>query len=141
MFNVQTKRKMFYPKSQRCARWRAIRETMRHWRSVRPEPTAYNYSLKGYIKVDNRVSSRETPYWGSLTKESTALIVNHFNEILRFAVKKEEVDPHSNVGGRFSSLIILERHIEGVGTAKLTVGARPDGTLVQYCITAVPSAC
>ncbi len=36
----------------------------------------------------------------------------------------------------FTKLIILEREVKGVGTAKLTVGVKPDGEMVQYCLTA-----
>ena len=128
---------MFYPISKRSRRWEAIRQTMAEWRKGRPEPKTWNNSLRGYIRVDNRVSTRETPYWGSKAAASTSLICGHFNEILRYAVKQEEVQPRSTVGGRFEKLIILHRKVEGVGTAKLTVGVRPDGSLVQYCITAV----
>lgn len=42
----------------------------------------------------------------------------------------------SNKGNQFAKLIILERTVKDKGTAKLTVGVKPDGTLVQYCITA-----
>ena len=63
-------------------------------------------------------------------------ITEHFNEVLRYAVKKEESVPHSGQSRGFSKIIILEREIKGVGTAKLTVGVRPDGEMVHYCITA-----
>lgn len=136
MFNVQTKCKMFYPTSKRAARLEAIRQTMAEWREGRPEPVAYNNSLRGYITVNAR-SLRETCYWGSKTEASATVISRHMNEILRYAVKQEEVQPRSVAGGRFEKLIILHRKVEGMGTAKLTVGVRPDGSLVQYCITAV----
>lgn len=55
---------------------------------------------------------------------------------MRFAVKKEESVPHSGMSKGFCKIIILERHVKGKGTAKLTVGVRPDGEMVQYCITA-----
>ena len=127
---------MFYPNSNRSKRWDAIRQTMEAWREGRTEPAAYNNSLRGYITVNHRISTKETPYWGSKNPESAALICGHFNEILRYAVKKEEVVPHSNKGNQFAKLIILERTVKDKGTAKLTVGVKPDDTLVQYCITA-----
>lgn len=127
---------MFYPTSKRSQRWDAIVQAMQAWSESRPTPTAYNNSLRGYITVNHRISTKETPYWGSKTPESAALICGHFNEILRYAVKKEEVVPHSNKGNQFAKLIILERTVKGKGTAKLTVGMKPDGSLVQYCITA-----
>ncbi len=126
---------MFWPKSNRSKRWDAIRQTMGEWRMSRPEPKTYNNSLRGYIKVSTH-SERETAYWGSRNPENTAIICNHFNEVLRYAVKKGEVEPHPGAAAKFSKLIILEREIKGVGTAKLTVGVKPDGEMVQYCITA-----
>ena len=128
--------KMFYPTSKRAVRWDAIKTAMAEWRQGRPEPKAWNNSLRAYIDVTHRTSTRETPYWGSLTPESTAAICGHFNEILRFAVRKSEAEPRSNSSSGFSKLIILERELEGIGTAKLTVGVKPDGRLVQYSITA-----
>lgn len=127
---------MFYPNTNRSRRWEAIRQTMAEWREGRPEPVAYNNSLRGYITVNAR-SLRETCYWGSKTEASATAISRHMNEILRFAVRSEESVPHSNTGSRFEKLIILNRRIEGLGVAKLTVGVKPDGSLVQYCITAV----
>ena len=57
---------------------------------------------------------------------------------MRFAVKKEEVVPHSLAGKHFTKLIILEREIKGFGTAKLTVGVNQAGRLMNYCITVPP---
>ena len=136
MFNVQNNSKMFYPKSKRSLRWDAVKSAMAKWRDSREEPKAYNYSLKGYITVSSRISTRETPYHASRTPESTEAVCSHFNEILRFAVKKEEVEPHSNFGSKFKKLIILERRLTGGVTAKLTVGVTANDNLVQYCITA-----
>jgi len=127
---------MFYPKSKRSLRWDAVKSAMVQWRESREEPKAYNYSLRGYITVSNRISTRETPYHASHTVESTEAVCSHFNEILRYAVKKEEVEPHSNFGSKFKKLIILERRLTSGLTAKLTVGVLPDESLVQYCITA-----
>ena len=135
----KTKCKMFYPTSKRAARWDAIKNALADWRQGRPEPRAYNNSLRAYIDVTQSVSTREILYWGSKLPESTAAICGHFNEILRYAVRTGEAQPRSNKGRRFERLIILERHIEGLGTAKLTVGVRPDGRLVQYCITVPPA--
>ena len=135
----KTKSKMFYPESNRSRRWSKLTEMMKEWVGSRENPTVYNNSLRGYINV-NRISIRETPYWGSGRAESTEMIMNHFTEILRYAVKKEVSEPHSRSGGGFSQMVILERRIEGKGTAKLTVGVRPDGQLVQYCITAAATA-
>lgn len=128
---------MFYPESKRSMRWNAIKQAMGAWRESRPEPKAWNNSLKGYITVNAKISTRETPYWGSHSDESTAAICNHFNEILRFARKTGEAEPHSNTSGEFVKLIILEREISGLGTAKLTVGVKPCGAMVQYCITSM----
>ena len=128
---------MFYPNSNRSKRWDAIQETIGAWVESRPEPKMWNNSLRSHIYVTGR-TLREIPYWGSKRKESTTAICEHLNEILRFAVKKAEVQPHSNSSRKFQKLIILERKIEGLGVAKLTVGLNQEGKLVQYCITVPP---
>ncbi len=125
---------MFYPNSNRSKRWDAIRETMGAWVASRPEPRIWNNSLRAYITVSGR-TLREIPYWGSKRKESTEAICGHLSEIMRFAVKKEEVQPHSNSSRKFLKLIILERRIEGVGTVKMTVGLNQENRLVLYCVT------
>ena len=127
---------MFYPKSKRSERWNAVRNAMAEWRDSHAEPAAWNNSLRGRIEVNNRLSLKETPYWASKTEQSTRLVCDHFNEILRYAVRKEEVTPHESRRSVFSKLIILERVISATLTAKMTVGVRPDGSMVQYCITA-----
>ena len=129
---------MFYYSPKRSARWDAIQETLGAWVASRPEPRIWNNSLRSHIYVTGR-TRREIPYWGSKRKESTTAICEHLNEILRFAVKKEEVQPHSNSSRKFQKLIILERKIEGLGVAKLTVGLNQEGKLVQYCITVPPT--
>ena len=130
---------MFYPNSKRSACWDAIKAAMGEWVANRPEPKTWNNSLRAYISVTGR-TMREIPYWGSKRTESTTAICEHLNEILRFAVKKEEVMPRSNSSRKFQKLIILERKIEGLGVAKLTVGLNQEGELVQYCITVPPEA-
>jgi len=130
--NIRT---MFYPASKRSQRWDTIFQAVDGWRKSRPEPKTWNNSPRGYIRV-NRRSASETAYWGSKNPDTLPFITDHFNEIVRFAVKKEESLPHSGMSKGFSKIIILERHVKGVGTAKLTVGVRPDGEMVQYCITA-----
>ena len=127
---------MFYPKSKRSERWNAVRNAMAEWRNSHAEPTTWNNSLRGRIEVSNRLSLKETPYWASKTEQSTRLVCDHFNEILRYAVRKEEVTPHESRRSVFSKLIILERVISATLTAKMTVGVRLDGSMVQYCITA-----
>lgn len=126
---------MFYPTSKRSQRWDTIWEAMSQWRESRPEPKTWNNSLRGYITA-NRRSVSETAYWGSKNPDTLPFITDHFNEIMRFAVKKEEVQPKSRYAKGFTKLIILEREVKGVGTAKLTVGVKPDGEMVQYCLTA-----
>ncbi len=138
MFNVQTIRIMFYPTSKRSQRWDAIQETIGAWVESRPEPKVWNNSLRSHIYVSSK-TRRELPYWGSKNPQSTEAICKHFNEIMRFAVKKEEVQPHSGAGKHFTKLIILERKIEGFGTAKLTVGVNQEGRLMNYCITVPPA--
>lgn len=128
---------MFYPTSKRSQRWDAIQETIGAWVESRPEPKVWNNSLRSHIYVTGR-TMREIPYWGSRNPQSTTAICEHLNEILRFAVKKAEVQPHSNSSRKFQKLIILERKIEGLGVAKLTVGLNQEGKLVQYCITVPP---
>lgn len=132
----KTTSKMFYPTSKRSQRWDAIKQAMGEWREGRPGSRTYNNSLRGYIRVSSH-SERETAYLGSRTPESTDIICNHFNEVLRYAVKKAEVEPHPGAASKFSKLIIFEREIKGLGTAKLTVGVnRQTGEMLQYCITA-----
>lgn len=126
---------MFYPTSKRSQRWDAIFQTVDEWRKGRTEPKTYNNSLRGYIRV-NRRSASETAYWGSKNPDTLPFITGHLNEILRFAVRKGEGVPGSGMSKGFVKLVILEREVEGLGTAKLTVGVRPDGEMVQYCITA-----
>lgn len=125
---------MFWPTSKRSQRWDTIFQAMDEWRKSRPEPKTWNNSLRGYIRV-NRRSISETAYWGSKNPETLPFITDHFNEIMRFAVKKEEVQPKSRYAKGFSKLVILEREVAGIGTVKLTVGVKPDGEMVQYCLT------
>ena len=128
---------MFYPNSNRSKRWDAIQEAIGAWVESRPEPKVWNNSLRSHIYVSGR-TRRELPYWGSKNPQSTEAICKHFSEIMRFAVKKAEVEPRSNSSHKFRKLIILEREIKGFGTAKLTVGLNQEGRLVQYCITVPP---
>ena len=128
---------MFYPNSNRSKRWEQIKQTLEAWRESHQDQRTYNNSLRRYVTTNHK-SVSETAYWGSKTKESAALISGHFNEIMRYAVRtSEEALPHSGNSKGFTSLIFLERKVEGIGTAKLTVGVRPDGELVQYCMPAV----
>ena len=128
---------MFYPNSNRSKRWEQIKQTMDEWRESHAESKVWNNSLRRYVIIRHR-SVSETAYWGSKTPASAALISGHFNEIMRYAVRtSEEALPHSGNSKGFTSLIFLERKVEGIGTAKLTVGVCPDGELVQYCMTAV----
>ena len=138
MFKVQIIRIMFYPNSNRSKRWDAIQETIGAWVESRPEPKVWNNSLRSHIYVSSK-TRRELPYWGSKNPQSTEAICKHFSEIMRFAVKKEEVQPHSGTGKHFTKLIILEREIKGFGTAKLTVGVNQEGRLMNYCITVPPA--
>lgn len=131
----KTTSKMFYPTSKRSQRWDAIFQAVDEWRKGCPEPKTWNNSLRGYIRV-NRRSASETAYWGSKNPATLPFITEHFNEVLRYAVKKEEAQPKSRYAKGFSKLVILEREVAGIGTAKLTVGVKPDGEMVQYCITA-----
>ena len=131
----KTTSKMFYPTSKRSQRWDTIKQAMGEWREGRPGSRTYNNSLRGYIRV-NRRSASETAYWGSKNPATLPLVTEHFNGVLRYAVKKEESVPRSEQSRGFSKIIILEREIKGVGTAKLTVGVRPDGEMMHYCITA-----
>lgn len=88
---------MFYPNSNRSKRWDAIQETIGAWVESRPEPKVWNNSLRSHIYVSSK-TRRELPYWGSKNPQSTEAICKHFSEIMRFAVKKEEVEPHSISG-------------------------------------------
>ena len=101
------------------------------------EPRVWNYSLKDYIYI-TKLSKTETAYHATWIVASMNMVKNHFDEMLRYAVKKEEIRPKSNRNqSGFSRLIIMERKIKGVGTAKLTVGVRIcDNRKEQYCITA-----
>lgn len=128
---------MFYYSPKRSARWDAIQETLGAWVASRPEPRIWNNSLRSHIYVGSK-TRRELPYWGSKNPQSTEAICKHFSEIMRFAVKKEEVVPHSLAGKHFTKLIILEREIKGFGTAKLTVVVNQEGRLMNYCITVPP---
>ena len=129
---------MFYPTSKRSARWDAIRETLGEWVASRPEPKIWNNSLRCHIYVGSKTRG-EMPYWGSKNPQSTEAICKHFSEIMRFAVKKDEVEPHSHSGKGYTKLIILERKIDGLGVAKLTVGVNPhNGQLTGYCVTVPP---
>ena len=123
-------------------RWRrkdAIMSFFDEWTTEHPSGRVYNYSLRNYIYVKRHLSARETSEWGSKRVESTLMIINHFDEILRFAKKTGESIPKSNTGNKiFNKLIIMERGIKGIGTAKLTVGVRKfNGQMIQYCITAI----
>lgn len=131
---------MFYPNSSRSKRWDAIKETLCEWVAKRPEPKIWNNSLRSHIYVGSKTRG-ELPYWGSKNPLSTEAICKHFTEIMRFAVKTGEVEPHSRSGKGYTKLIILERSIPGIGTAKMTVGVNPhNGQLMGYCITVPPAA-
>lgn len=111
------------------------------WLAAHPgqkEPRVYNYSLRNYIYI-TKLSKRETTYQATWRVMSTNMVKNHFDEILKYAIKVDEVKPKANKNqSGFSKLIIMERKIKGVGTAKLTVGVRIcDGNNEQYCITAI----
>lgn len=91
------------------------------------------------LHLHHKLSKTETAYHATWIVASMNMVKNHFDEILRYAVKKEEIRPKSNRNqSGFSRLIIMERKIKGVGTAKLTVGVRIcDNRKEQYCITAI----
>lgn len=102
-------------------------------------PRVYNYSLRGYIYV-TALSKSETAYRGTATVLSMTMIKNHFDEILRYAVLvQDNVQPKNNTNqSDYWKLIILEKKIRGVGTAKLTVGVKKsNNNKEQYCITAL----
>lgn len=101
-------------------------------------PRVYNNSLRDYIYI-TKLSKTETTYHSTWLVASMNMVKNHFDEILRYAVKKDEIKPKSNRNqSGLSKLIIMERKINGVGNAKLTVGVRIcDNKKEQYCITAI----
>lgn len=102
------------------------------------EPRVWNYSLRDYIYV-TKLSKNETAWHSVYTLAAIRMIREHFDEILKFAVKKNTIQPKGNSHqSGFSKLIVMERKINGIGTAKLTVGVRKcDGKNEQYCITAI----
>ena len=120
-------------------RRKAILKFFEEWLTVHPNAKVYNNSLKDYIHIDRKLSADETSHWSSRRYPSTVLVLNHFDEILRYAKRTGEAEPKSRTGsGKFSKLVLLERSVKGVGKAKLTVGIRKDdGRKVQYCITAI----
>ena len=114
-----------------------VRSFYGSWLSGRESNEVYNNSLRRYITVSSYISGRETSHYASFNPLTKEMVVNNFDEILRYARKTGEYEPKPNTGQRrFVRLINLERKVKGMGTARLTVGVKPDGQLVQYCITA-----
>lgn len=126
---------MFYQQSKQAKK--EVRRFISGWIAGKENPLVYNNSLRCYITINHHESVRETSHYASFNPLTKEMVVNNFTEILRYARKVGEYPPKENSGQRrFVRLINLEREIEGLGTARLTVGVKPDGQMVQYCITA-----
>lgn len=135
LFNVKITSKMFIQPSKQAKK--EVRSFYGSWLSGRESNEVYNNSLRRYITVNSYVSGRETSHYASFNPLTKAMVLTSFNEIMRYARKTGECEPKGNRGQRrFVRLISLERKVSGMGTARLTVGVKPDGQLVQYCITA-----
>ena len=123
----------------RDKRYKAVRKFIEKWISEHPSMRVYNYSLREYIYLKRTLAIRENPYWASKKYKSTMMILEHFDEIMKYARKTGYATPKSDTGNsRFAKFVILEKDVRGLGTAKLTVGIkRIDNMKIQYCITAI----
>ena len=126
---------MFYQRSKKDCK--EVRCFYGSWLHARQSNEVYNNSLRQYITINSYISGRETSHYASFNPLTKEMVLTSFNEIMRYARKTGECEPKCNRGQRrFVRLIKLERKVEGLGTARLTVGVKADGQLVQYCITA-----
>lgn len=119
---------------------KAVRHFYSEWLATRENHQVYSHSLRARVTVNSSVSRRETSHYAAINPLTMQMVLTAFDDILRYARKTGEFPPKPNRSqSRFVRLINLEREVKGLGVAKLTVGELPDGSLVQYCITAVPS--
>ena len=121
------------------AREAIISDVYRRWYEANPSKAAYNTNLKDYINV-RFLSINETIHHASMSYLST-LAVLQLDLILKTAHqvgKPAKPKPNNKNQADFSKILIMECHLIGIGTAKLTVGVKKKtGMKIQYCITAI----
>lgn len=94
-------------------------------------------AINSNVKILSK-SIDETANWGCTSVVGTKLCL-----LIEYVIKNAEVlclglTPDSNRQRKkfkFVSLATLKCHVSHVGTAKLTVGYRKNGHVIEYCIT------
>lgn len=97
----------------------------------------YCPAIGSYVKVLAR-SIAETATWGSTSVVGTKLCLEIGYVIHNAIVLETNVRPHSNKQikkFKFVEMALLTCDVPGIGTAKLTIGYRKNGTAIEYCIT------
>ncbi len=97
----------------------------------------YCPAIGSYVKVLAK-SIDETANWGSMSIIGTKLCLE-IGYVIRNAIVLETGLPtHSNRQTKkfkFVSMATLTCVVPEIGTAKLTIGYRRNGTAIEYCIT------
>ena len=99
----------------------------------------FSKQLKDYVYISGD-SIGETAHWASKSVVSTIIALNMQGVIKNAVVVEEHKKPESRKQTRtfhFVEIIILYCYVNGFGTAKLTVGKRRKGKLMEYCITRI----
>lgn len=115
-----------------------ISEVYRIWINENPGKRAFNRSLKGFINI-RFMSITETMRHAAKTYASTCALL-HLDTILREAAVYGKPKPaKKGVKNQkpFSKMIELRLELKGIGIAKMMVGVKPSGEMIQYCITVV----
>ena len=115
-----------------------ISQVYRIWIKKNPDKRAFNCSLKDYINI-RFLSITETMRHAAKTYDSTCALL-HLDTILREAVVYGKPKPaKKGVKNQkpFSKMMELRCELKGIGMAKMMVGVKSSGEMIQYCITVV----
>ena len=97
----------------------------------------YCPAISSNVKILSK-SVDETANWGCTSKVGTKLCLLITYVIEHAEVMSVGLPPDSNRQRKkfkFISMATLKCHVPYVGTAKLTVGYRKNGHVIEYCIT------
>lgn len=94
-------------------------------------------AIGAYVKVLAK-SIDETANWGCASVTGTKLCLEIGYVIRNAVVLSTNLPTHSNRQAKkfkFVSMAVLTCDVPNIGTAKLTIGYRKNGTAIEYCIT------